>query len=124
MRTSLKIAALVVFSLAIVGCGGSSAEAAMKKTIAIMNEMCDGIEAGDKDKITGAVKKLEAVAKESKDLKVSKDEENRLREKMKSELETVQKRMQGAMQKAMASGKLKPEDMMELGKAMMNLAKP
>lgn len=124
MRTSLKFVALALLSISFVGCGSSSAETAMKKTIAIMNEMCDGIEAGNKEQITAAVKKMEALSKEVKELKVSKDEEKRLTEKMKPELEAVQKRMQAAMQKGMASGKLKPEDMMEIGKSMMNMAKP
>lgn len=124
MRTSLKLAALVVFFLTLVGCSGSSStEAAMKKSIAIMNEMCDGIEAGSKDKIAAAVKKMEVLAKEVKDLKIPKDEEKRLTEKMKPELEAVQKRMKESMQKAIAAGKIKPEDMMEIGKSMMNLGK-
>ena len=124
MRTSLKFAVLVFFSLALIGCSGNPHEATMKKSIAIMNEMCDGIEAGSKDKITAAIKKMEALGKEAKDLKPSKDEEKRLAEKMKPEIEAVQKRMQESMQKAIASGKLKAEDMMEIGKSMMNLAKP
>jgi len=124
MRASLKFAALALLSLVLVGCGSSATETAMKKTIAVMNEMCDGIEAGNKEQVTAAIKKMEALSKEVKDLKVSKDEEKRLTEKMKPELEAVQNRMKASMQKAMASGKLKPEDLMEIGKSMMNLAKP
>jgi hypothetical protein len=124
VRTSSKFAALALFSLVLSGCSGNSPEATMKKSIAIMNEMCDGIEAGSKDKITAAIKKIEALAKETKDQKPSKEEEKRLTEKMKPELEAVQKRMQESMQKAIASGKLKAEDMMEIGKSMMNLGKP
>lgn len=86
-----------------------------------MNEMCDALESGKRDNILSAIQKMEGLAREFKDNKPDAEEEKRLMEKYKPELEKIQKRMMTAIPKAQAAGVFKMEDMQGIGNAMRNM---
>lgn len=115
--------AVLLLSLAFfsAGCGSGNGENIAKNTLAIMKELTDAFEKGDKESILSLAKKLQAQVKESKETKISQSENQRITEKYKPQVEEQAKKMMAAMMKAMTSGKLKQEDMQEIGKIMQEI---
>lgn len=120
MRRVFGLALLLVLSATLSGCGNSN-DAIAEKMIKAMNEMADAAESGDKAKIQAATTKFAELVKENKDKKMSAEENKRMEEKYRPQMEAAAKRMQEAMKKAMESGKITPQDMMSIGQSMMNM---
>lgn len=66
----------------------------------------------------GVARKLQALMKEGKEMKVSKSENQRVTDKYKPLLMEETKKMTTAMMKAVGSGKLKQEDLKEISAIM------
>lgn len=121
MRSFVQLSVVAFISITICGCGGNRWESQIKRMISNMNEMCDALESGKRDNILSAIQKMEGLAREFKDNKPDAEEEKRLMEKYKPELEKIQKRMMTAIPKAQAAGVFKMEDMQGIGNAMRNM---
>jgi hypothetical protein len=99
MMRSLILSLAVAVCLSLSGCS-SSADSAMKETIAAMNDYADSVERGDsEEKQKEFEKKMKDIGEKYKDLKVTDAEKKRLEEKYKPEMEKVMKRMMAAMMK-------------------------
>jgi biopolymer transport protein ExbB/TolQ len=116
----LSITLVGLLSLSFTGCGDSG-EKIIQDMIAAMNETSDAIESGDMAKVRTSLAKLKETSKKAKEKKVSKSEDKRLEEKYKSQMEAAMTKMTGSIGKGLASGKLKPEDMKEIGESMSDL---
>lgn len=115
-------ALVVLLAMFMAGCSGSSgADKIVKETLDAMKELTDAFESGDKNRIMNVAKKLQALGKENKDLKLSEAENKRLMEKYKTQMEEQGKKMMASMMKAATSGKIKPEDMTEIGQMMQSV---
>jgi hypothetical protein len=120
MQRVLSITLVGLLSLSFTGCGDSG-EKIIQDMIAAMNETSDAIESGDMAKVRTSLAKLKETSKKAKEKKVSKSEDKRLEEKYKSQMEAAMTKMTGSIGKGLASGKLKPEDMKEIGESMSDL---
>lgn len=116
----LGILVLSLCAISLSGCGSGNDDIA-KSMVKAINELADAAESGDKDKMKAAMGKFTAIIKENKDTKISASEKKRIDEKYKPELDAAGKRLQAGLQKAMASGKLNQQDMMEIVQSMMSL---
>jgi hypothetical protein len=104
MRKVLGCGLALVLVCGVSGCGSSAAEQTMKDTIAAENELADIME-GIKDDASAeaAIPKMEKVGERMKEivrkvksLKMTKDEEKKLQEKYKPEMEKMQERLKNA----------------------------
>ncbi len=102
----MKMFFAVTFAFALLvnvsGCGGMKGESETKEMIKLMNDTADALEKKDAKKAEELKKKGEELAKKMKDLNLSKDEEKKLEEKYKGDVEKAQKRIEEALKKAMA----------------------
>jgi hypothetical protein len=110
-------AVMLLMACLVAGCGGNG-EAVAKNTLDAMKEMTAALDSGNKDQVMGVARKLQALMKEGKEMKVSKSENQRVTDKYKPLLMEETKKMTTAMMKAVGSGKLKQEDLKEISAIM------
>jgi hypothetical protein len=110
-------AAMLFLACLVAGCGGNG-EAVAKSTLDTMKEMTAALDSGNKDQVMAVAKKLQALVKEGKEMKVSKSENQRVTDKYKPLIMEETKKMTTAMMKAVTSGKLKQEDLKEISSIM------
>lgn len=125
MRTFLLVGIALALSFSAVGCGGNQAkaEALAQQMIDEMNRVAEGFEKGDKAAVKASIAKLSELGKQAKDVKVTKTQDKAVEAKFKPQMEAAQKRMMDAVMKATTSGKMTPQDMMELGKDLQDVGK-
>jgi hypothetical protein len=110
-------AVILLMACLVAGCGGNG-EAVAKNTLDAMKEMTAALDSGNKDQVMAVARKLQALMKEGKEMKVSKSENQRVTEKYKPLIMEETKKMTAAMMKAVTSGKLKQEDLKEISVMM------
>lgn len=126
MRTLMVLGTAAILAFGAVGCGGGNqakAEALAQQMVDEMNKIADGFEKGDKTALKASFAKLADLAKQGKDIKVTKSQDKAIEEKFKPQMDAAQKRMMDAIGKAATGGKISPADLMELGKEMQDLGK-
>jgi len=112
---------VLFLALLLAGCGGNSLDKMVKSSLDAMKELTEAFEKGDKKLAMSAAKKMQAVAKEHKELKVSEAEDKRIQEKYMTQVQEQTKKMMEAMMKAVTSGKFTQEDMKEIGAMMQQM---
>jgi peptidoglycan hydrolase CwlO-like protein len=99
MRKLIVVAGALMLMMSLSGCG-SSADSLTKDQIKLMNELADAIDKGaDKAKLEDISKRIQEVDKKFKDLKLSADEEKKLKDKYNKEGEEAAKKLFAAMLK-------------------------
>jgi lipoate-protein ligase A len=102
------------------GCGGSKGEDLTKDLISQMNDLAAAIEKKEPvDKIKTIVEKMKATGEKAKELKLTKEEDEKLQKKYEKDMNTAQDRMK----KAMEGLKDNPEYAMQVGLAVMAMGK-
>lgn len=100
----ITITGIVLALLVVIGCG-SSADSVVKEQISIMNDTADAIEKGKTEAEMEPLKKrMDANKKKFEELKLTKADEEKLKEKYKPEMEKAAKRMMEAMMGKMKDG--------------------
>jgi tellurite resistance protein len=117
MTRILKLTGVIAVCFLLAGCG-NKADTLAKKSIDLMNELAAAFETGDKEKIKSISARMKEVLKEVKDLKLTPEDDKKMEEKYKKEMEQAQTRMKAAVETAMKSGKFNVEDMVEISEAM------
>ncbi len=79
------------------GCGGP--ESLIKKQIGLINEQADAIEKKDAAKFQRTLNEMKEVEQKIKDLNLSPEEKQRLKEKFKGDIEKAMKRLREAAEK-------------------------
>lgn len=108
---------VMILASAIAGCGGSG-ETVAKNTLDAMKEMTAALENGNKDQVMAVAKKLQAAKQEFISTKASKAEAQRIKEKYQPLITEENKKMLAAGIQAVTSGRLRKEDLNELGAIM------
>jgi hypothetical protein len=124
MRTLMVLGTAAILAFGAVGCGGGNqakAEALTQQMIDEMSRVAEGFEKGDKAAIKASLTKIVEIGRSGKDIKLTASQKTALETKFKPQMETIQKKLMEAMPKAMASGKLTPADLLEIGNEMKNL---
>ncbi len=112
---------VLFLALLLAGCSGNSLDKMVKSSLDAMKELTEAFEKGDKKLAMSAAKKMQAAAKEHKELKVSEAEDKRIQEKYMTQVQEQTKKMMEAMMKAVTSGKFTQEDMKEIGAMMQQM---
>lgn len=125
MRTFLILGLAATLVFGAVGCGGNQAkaESIAQQMVDEMNKIADGFEKGDKAALKASFAKLSDLAKQGKEIKVTKSQDKAIEEKFKPQMDAAQKRMMESITKAATSGKLTKTELMELGTEMQGLGK-
>lgn len=119
VRTTLT-SIILLCGLALTGCGKSN-DAIAQEMVDALTGLATAAESGDKDKINAAVTKLTEVVKEHKDKKLSASEKKRIDEKYLPQIQQISTRLQTALTKAVASGKMTQQEIMSIAQTMMQL---
>ena len=93
------LATTVVLSLTLFMTGCNSSDRIMKKQIALMNDMAEAIEKKDNDKFRRIVEELKINKEKLERLNLTPDENTRLKEKYKADLEKAFERLRTAEEK-------------------------
>jgi len=109
------VVVLLALALFSTGCDGGHGESNVKNSLETMKELTAAFEQGDKERILTVAKKLQALIKERKEMKISESEQKLIQEKYESQGQEQVKKMMAAMLKAIQSGKLKEVDAQEIG---------
>jgi hypothetical protein len=91
------------------GFGGGRADALMREAIELMNEMADAAEKGDKKRVAALEARMREFDARFKELNLSREEQVKLQEKWRPEIERAFKRYLEASTKAGSIDKTKPE---------------
>jgi len=107
--------------LSLSGCGKSN-DAITQELLSKVNSMSDALENGDKARFQESLNNLSTfINKELKNRKLSKTEKKELDEKYLPQIKEASTRLKNAMQKALASGKITPQDVMSLANTIKEL---
>lgn len=102
------------------GCSKSNADAVAQKSVDTLKELTRAVEKGDKAEMKAVAQKLQNIIKEGNEIKVTKNEKDRMTEKYKPLIEAESKKMMAAMIKSMSEGKITAVDMQEIAKMMQS----
>ena len=101
MKRSVVFGFVAVFLFSATGCGGGGAEGLIKDSISDMNALADAIEKKEsKDKIKAIAERLKATGEKMKNMKLSKDEDERLKKKYEEDMKKALGRLMAAAMKA------------------------
>jgi hypothetical protein len=117
MKRALVLGFVGVLMVSAPGCGGNDPESLIKQSISDMNALADALEKKEPtDKLKSAAEKLKGTIDKLKNMKLSKDEDERLKKKYEKELTDA------SMKMISAAGK-NPEGAMAIAETLKDMGK-